>query len=161
YEHAKTMNELFDEFEQKSNRLFALDEQKMSFDSDQKRVAQAEKAALITAYEEQVNQTIRDEQEKQTELERQKHTYKEIENALHEAQSAYQQEEAKTEERTQIEQQLRRYDDLWPKVEALDGKKRYIQELSTVFDKKTKEYRTLDDQLRKAEEDRDANQKKI
>jgi DNA repair protein SbcC/Rad50 len=123
YHQVKALNERFQELENKETKLLEYTEQIPVFKEKEKQLENAERASKIEAYEKQVNEKRQEEREKKQALINAEIAKNKSVELREKAQTLYEVEEKKKEEREAVSNQLTRYQDYLPIVKEIDSKK--------------------------------------
>ncbi|HLR09313.1 MAG TPA: SMC family ATPase [Bacillota bacterium] len=137
---AEALNERFRELEEKETRLQELDSQVPLFEKKKDQLHYAEQAASLEMYEKQTEEWRAEEAEKRRDLQSAKKAKIHAEKQLVKAQSIYDQEANKADEREAIVKKLDRLHELMPMVKNIDHTK---QKLAQQKEDLTRLYRTL------------------
>ncbi|MFA1820337.1 AAA family ATPase [Virgibacillus oceani] len=129
YHQAVRLNEQFDDLEKKEHKLKTLNDQVPIFTEKEKQLKAAEQANLILPYEKQVDEWIREEMQKQSQLKQAKNAMKSAEENLESVQKRYVQEENRQNERENVSKELDRLQDFLPIVEEINAWKSKLQDL--------------------------------
>nr|WP_295972112.1 AAA family ATPase [uncultured Bacillus sp.] len=127
---AEAINEQFKKLEERKIQLHELTSQGPIYKEKEKQLERAERAAKIESYETQVNEWRLDEEEKKQRTAVALTEYRQKIARLQKAQSYYNQEVDKKEERERVSQTLLHYQDLLPVVRKIQKKK---MELETAY----------------------------
>jgi DNA repair protein SbcC/Rad50 len=123
YHQAKTLNERFQELDEKEAKLQKWSLQIPSFMEKEKQYEKAERASKIVAYENLVNEWRADEKSKQRALHDADLALKNAKEQREKAQNFYEMEEQRKGEREKIIRTVDRLKDFLPTVQEIDSKK--------------------------------------
>ncbi|MEW9674828.1 SMC family ATPase [Lentibacillus sp. L22] len=126
---AKSLNERFQELEDKKIHLSKLEQQTVEYDEKEKQLKQAEQAAGLEAYEKQLMEWRQDEQAKKQNVENAEKSLQQANEMLRERKQVYEQEEKKASEQEDVRKKLDRLQRYLPIVEELDQQKQELQDL--------------------------------
>jgi len=122
-------NRLFTELSSRRTRLQELEQQQQHMERLERHLQLAELAARIQPYDDYAVQARRETEQKRTQLEAKQQEVTEATLRLEQAKAAYEQENARSEERLQLELGLNRLHELKPAVMKLDDMQREVTRL--------------------------------
>jgi DNA repair protein SbcC/Rad50 len=120
---AELLNKEFEKLEEKEGELYEKTELVPLYKEKEKQLKNADRASRIEAYEKQVNEWRKDEEEKKEKLAESVEEQKETAKQLEKAQNSYEMEAEKKAVREEIGRELDRYNGFLPTVKEIHSKK--------------------------------------
>lgn len=147
FHQAKSINERFDECEQKEQRLAALNEQQTLFQAKEKQLEQAERASVIEGIERHFRQLQQEVLGKEQKLNEAIQAETIASEKLEVAEQQFKLEDAKEDERKQVSETLIRSNDFLPVVKEIDSRETELKNLQQQVAKLTDQVKIIDGQL--------------
>ncbi|MBN2984969.1 MULTISPECIES: AAA family ATPase [Cohnella] len=144
---AMALNEKLAELEARRARFAQLNLDKPVMEERERKLAEAEKAGRIAAYEEQAERAEREIAARQAALERQTAELARVEQALVAASERHAREQARETVRAEAQQALQRLETLEPAVRTLEGRRREVARLAAEENRVKAAVETVDRQL--------------
>ncbi|WP_010529983.1 AAA family ATPase [Lentibacillus jeotgali] len=158
---AKALNDQFADLDKKQSELNKLEEQVPAYKEREKQLEDAERASHIEVYEKQVTDWQNDEKAKIEALQHAETADQQAKQRLEQAQSIYQQEDNKRDEREKTARELERLNDYLPIVKQLDEKKKELAKLAEKGKQAAKDLENAKTKLQKKTEAVEENDKKV
>ncbi len=127
FHKAESINKEFQSLEEKETHLNELANEKASFKEKEIKLENAERASRIESIEIQVNDWRKDVTEKEENVETAKTSYDQSVRQLKDAETNFEAEENRSEEREKVGKQLDKYHELLPLVQELDQKETELE----------------------------------
>jgi len=161
FHQAKVVNERFEDLKQKETVLQELNTQASHFQTKEKQLADAERAARIEPYEKQVTEARQDEQKRTKLLQTAEQNKQTADHALKRMETSYQEEENKKDDREKVNKKLNRLKEYLPIVKEMEAQKKHLQQLDASAKEAFKTLQTMQADVKEKKKQAEAYQNDI